>query len=440
MSEWILSSSQCLRQRTFDPVGHTLNHRQVFSPTGRFAYFDSRNADTQIASTDRIGRIDLQTCEIDWLYRVQEPSPFGPGVGAVACHPERERLIFIHGLLHCGPEYPYRATRRFGAVLDVRHPASSVIEHAEARCIASAPPCGALRGGTHAHSWSADGRAISFTYNDAWVEQLHHEGSGPVDLRTVGVMYCDQPVEAASPDSSRSLSENFSGTAYAMVVAPVSSCPCPGTDAIDSAREECFLGRSRHALAFIGRVRTQQGEAIDEVFVSRWPERPVLPSGVCSIDGEGRLEVPPFVKADRVTRTEDRPFPGVSGPRAWLVAAPDGNAIYCPMRDDAGVVQVAAVDIGSGQIEYLTDLATPLESPLALDESGSQISLVSEGKIGILDLVSREIRWSPDLRGILEIPWGAIHFLPEGGGCLFHAYPRNQTQKWQQLWTLTLHW
>jgi hypothetical protein len=109
------------------------------------------------------------------------------------------------------------------------------------------------------------------------------------------------------------------------------------------------------------------------------------------------------------------------------------------MRDDAGVVQVAAVDVGSGQIEYLTQLATSIESPLTLDQSGTRISWVSDGRIGILDLASREVRWSPDLREILEIPWGAIHFLHHGQGCLFHAYPRNQTPKWQQLWTLTLH-
>lgn len=440
MSEWILSPSHRLRQHSFDPIGHTLNHRQVFSPTGQFAYFDSRNADAEIASTDRIGRINLQTGAIDWVYRVAEPSSFGPGVGAVACHPGRERLIFIHGLLHCGPEYPYRATRRFGAILDVQHPASSLIEHAEARCVARAIPCGALRGGTHAHSWSADGHAISFTYNDAWVERQHHEERGPADLRTVGVMWSGRPVEIASSGDTTSLGETFSGSAHAMIAASVTPCPAPGTDAIESAREECFLGRSNQALAFIGRVRTTKGQAIDEVFVARWPESPIMPTGACSIDIDGRLEPPDWVTTVRVTRSEDHPFPGISGPRAWLVASPDGATIYCPMRDEAGTVQVAAVDVAAGRIEYLTDLATSIESPLALDQNGTRISWVSEGKIGILDLVSREMRWSPDLREILEIPWGAIHFLPNEEGCLFHAYPRNQSPKWQQLWTLTLHW
>jgi hypothetical protein len=439
MSEWKLSPAHCLRQVTFDSIGHTLNHRQVFSPDGRFAYFDSRNADAEIISTDRIGRLDLQTDRFDWIYRVADPNPFGPGVGAAACHPKRERLIFIHGLPHCGPDYHYRATRRFGAILDVRHPSPSRIEHAEARCIASASLCGALRGGTHAHSWAADGRAISFTYNDAWVEQQHQLGNGPPDLRTVGVMWCDMPVEVASSNGAVDRGESFSGNSHAMIVAKVDTFPTPGSDAIELAREECFLGQCSNAIAFIGRVRSDQGDAIDEVFVSRWPDQPGFPSGLSTCDSEGRLVPPAFVMTERVTRSGNRLFPGISVPRSWLLASPDGHTVYCLMRDDAGLVQVVAVDVGSGQIEYVTHLATSIDSPLALDRSGTQISLVSDGRIGILDLASREVRWSPDLRDILDIPWGAIHFLPTEQGYLFHAYPKNQTPKWQQLWTLTLH-
>ena len=439
MSEWILSPSHRLRQLSFDLIGHTLNHRQIFSPNGRFAYFDARNADAEIISTDRIGRIDLHSGEIDWVYRVAKPNPWGPGVGAVSCHPKQERLVFIHGLDHCGVDYPYGVTRRFGAILDVQHLSPSLIEHAEARCFASVPPCGALRGGTHAHSWSADGQAISFTYNDAWVEHRHREGIGPADLRTVGVMWCDTPVEVDLPHSPSLSGENFSGAAYAVVAAKISAEPTPGTDAIESAREECFLGRSRNAIAFIGRVRSDRGQAIDEVFVSRWPDNPVLPWGKCSVDSEGRLEPPAFVKTSRVTRSESRRFPGISTPRSWLITSPDGATVYCPVLDDAGVVQVSAIDVESGRIDCLSRLTANLESPLALDQSGTRMSMMSEGRIGILDVKTREVEWSPDLRQILDIPWGTIHFLPNGEGCLFHAYPRNQTPKWQQLWTMTLH-
>ena len=67
-----------LRQRTDGACGHTLNHRQVFSPSGDAACFDARNADTEIMVTNRVGRIDLATGEIDWIYRVPAAGSFGP--------------------------------------------------------------------------------------------------------------------------------------------------------------------------------------------------------------------------------------------------------------------------------------------------------------------------------------------------------------------------
>lgn len=427
------SSSWNLRQRTLDDCGHTLNHRQVFSPSGRHVYFDARNVDTEIMKTDRIGRIDLETGQIDWVYQAPNAGPFGPGVGAVACHPLRDRCVFIHGLRNCDAVKPYGATRRFGAMLDP-DVSSGSIRSAEARCIRWNPPRGALRGGTHAHSWSADGRAISFTYNDAWIEERHHDGQGPPDLRTVGVMWTDRPVEVSEPDS-----ENFSGNCYAMLVASVSHVAEPGTDAIEMAREECFLGVGSRAIAFLGRVRTVSGGTIDEVFVARWPESLSFASGSSPTDADGRLETPEFVRVERVTRTEGRRYPGVSGPRSWLVSSPDGRRVVCPMKDDDGIVQVAAVDVDSGQIDVLTRLTASLESPLAIDRLGERISLMSEGRIGILDLATREVQWSPDLRDRLEFVWGSYHFLPKENGLLFHAYPKNRDPRWQQLWTLTLH-
>jgi hypothetical protein len=422
-----------LRQRTDGACGHTLNHRQVFSPSGDAACFDARNADTEIMVTNRVGRIDLATGEIDWIYRVPAAGSFGPGVGAVACHPQRERWIFIHGLRNCDAVKPYGATRRFGALLDGRDP-SRATRPAEARCMHPHPPRGALRGGTHAHSWSADGRAISFTYNDAWVEQRHHAGHGPPDLRTVGVMWTDRHVDVPDRDG-----ENFPGACHAMLVASVSHRARPGTDEIESAREECFLGPRSRAIAFLGRVRTEQGGTIDEIFVARWPEMPPLASGSSTVDADERLAPPDFVRVERVTRSENRTFPGVSGPRSWLVASPDGRRVYCPMRDDDGMAQVAAVDVASGGVEFLTRLATPLESPLALDRSGERISWMSAGRIAILDMAKDEVQWSFDVRERLEVSWGAFHFLPQDDGLLFHAYPRNRNPKWQQLWTLHLH-
>jgi hypothetical protein len=427
------SSSWRLRRLSLGDHGHTLNHRQVFSPNGQYAAFDSRNSDSEIISTDRIGRIELDTGAVEWLYQASSPTPYGPGVGAVACDPERDRLIFIHGLRSCGPSRPYSTTRRFGAWLDLQAPAHSV-EHAEARHLSPTPSWGVLRGGTHAHSWSRDGKAISFTYNDAWVEQQHLLGVGPPDARTVGVMMCDVP---ATVDEETD--EQFSGRCWSMVVASVTENAMPGSDAIESAREECFLGQSSNRVALIGRVRGCDGAPIDEIFIAQWPANLDLPSGPANTDRAGRLVPPQNVQLERLTRTEHRRYPGIGGPRCWLLSSIDGQVIYTAMRDDSGVVQVVAVDVSSGNVEPVTELTSSLESPLALNTQSTLLSLMSRGRVGILDLQTRRIVWSPELREQVEIPWGAFHFLPDDSGLLFHAYDQKSGAKRQRIWTLSIH-
>ncbi len=423
--------------------GHTLNHRQVFSPDGRFAYYDTRNSDPEIGITDCVERIDLESFEVETLYRTANASVHGPGVGAVVCHPHRELLLFIHGLSTCDAVRPYSMTRRFGALLDCERQ-DHAIAHAESRCVAPPYPLGALRGGTHAHAWSRDGTAICFTYNDAVVEAEQRLRGGAPDLRTVGVMCIDRPVA-----HSKENSEQFSGSCWAMLVASVGEKQLLGTDRIESAREECWLGVSNCGLAFIGRLLANDeslgGSVIDEIFVARWPESifenaamrgPPIPA---SIDSSGRLMPMPEVHVRRVTHTGNRRYPGVQGPRNWLVSSPDGQRVYAPMRDNQGIVQLASIAVADGSICYLTSLSESIENQIAIDPSGSQISLVSNGRIVLVDLNTGDSATLPALdTNLCGIP-GAVHFLPDGSGLLFHAVPREIDPAWQQLWTLRLH-
>ena len=100
---------------------------------------------------------------------------------------------------------------------------------------------GALRGGTHAHNWSADGKWISFTYNDYVIQQLEKKDSSVKDLRTVGVMVPGHPVNVPY-DSSE---ENNSGEMFSVVVAKVTENPQPGSDEIDKAFDEGWIGSKR---------------------------------------------------------------------------------------------------------------------------------------------------------------------------------------------------
>lgn len=433
-----------LRQLTAELCGHTLNHRQVFSPDGLRVCIDGRNADPDIMITDRIGCVELATGHVDWVYRVPNPTPYGPGVGAVVFHPTNDELLFIHGLFDCDAHQPYRTTRRFGALYALQGRSSRMIHPAESREEGPCPLWGQLRGGTHAHSWSNCGRAISFTYNDAFMESQHALRQGPPDLRTVGVMLereavATQDLDPSNGNQSLMRSASFSGRYWSMLVAPVTARPEPGSDALESAREECFLGGRRNVIAFLGRVRLADERSIDEIYVAEWPDSFVRETGLCNLDGEGRIAIPKAVRVRRVTRTSDRPYPGIDGPRHWLVPSINGQSVYSLMRDDRGIVQLVEIDTRSGDWEFVTQLESSIEGPPTRSPSGAYVSMLSRGWIGVLELATRRIRWVLDTQPCLHAIPGALHFLPDEKGLIFHARGRNAESAWHQLWTLSVH-
>ena len=460
-------------QRTHGPYGHTLNHRQIFSPDGRFVYYDTRNRDTDIQVTNRIEKLDLGTSETKVVYQISQPSAWGPGVGAVVCHPNQQRLLFIHGLRNCSQSQPYAMTRRFGALVwDTGEPAR--VAAAEARIVDA--PClfGALRGGTHAHSWSMDGKAVSYTYNDAVVERRASMGTNTekestgsnrstlTDLRTVGVMIVDRPGFSPIEDD-----ENFSGEFQSWIIAPVVQHPRPGSDEIDMACEECWVeNRPQRTMAFLGRVRTSEGESIQEVFLAEWTdpnldsehsviekcisengdsEDTVAVAASCSrlapIDSEGRLEAGPGVRVRRLTHTER----GISGPRNWLLGSPDGARIYFPMPDREGIVQMHYVEIDSGKVLQLSHLEHSLENQLAIRGDGQWISGLSNSLPTLVHTVTGETQIVTNLPAEITKITGAIHFLPDGSGLIMHAYTgtsrtESGEKQWLQLWTCSVHY
>ncbi len=266
-----------IKQLTTGAYGHTLNATQVFSPDGAWIYYDTRNDDTHIGRTGAIEKVNLYTREVVRIYTVPRQTEYGPGVGAVACDPVTGTLIFIHGLYNCNAEQPYGMTRRFGALYSETQP--GIIRHAEARVLNEPLIPGALRGGTHAHTWSGDGSWISFTYNDRILEALEQGGAAGVkDLRTIGVLAPVRPVIIPQGDTP----EEFSGSYFAALTATVTEQPAWGSDAIEKAFDECWIGqngyrrvdgtRQQRAVAFQGNIRTDTGDAVTEVFVADLPD------------------------------------------------------------------------------------------------------------------------------------------------------------------------
>ena len=433
-------------QLTQGLYGHTLNPIQVFSPDDKWIVYDTRNDETQIVRTCCIEKVNVRTAEVVRLYSAPRQSVHGPGVGAAAWHPSEDKVIFIHGLLNCDESKPYGAVRRFGAILDnSRTPAR--IASAEARTVAEPLVPGALRGGTHAHSWSADGQWISFTYNDYLMEQLQKTSPGKVkDLRTIGVMSSAARVSVFPEDA-----ENFSGQYFATVTASVTESPRPGSDEIEKAFDECWIGtngylrgdgaRQRRAVAFQGHIRDANDSLVTEIFISDIPDDITKASESQLLQGTftSRPCVPEGLVQRRLTFTTTRKFPGIQSPRFWLRSAPDGSEVYFLMKDDAGLVQIFSVSVAGGEIRQITDLPRPVQAQFNVSPDGRSIAVIADNSVWVTDIRSGQLRRLTPRSADAEAPTVAVVWDNRGKTVAYNRYVRSGKGQFLQIFTLKVN-
>ncbi len=426
---------------TSGAYGHTLNRRQIFSPDGDQIFYDTRNLETEIGVTRRIESVDVNSGEIELVYEVKKATEFGPGVGAVACHPRRHHLVFIHGLTDCSERKPYASTRRLGALIELDGQRSQ-LEFAEARCVERAT-WGALRGGTHAHSWSSNGDYLSFTYNDAWIEE-HSATIGITDRRTVGVMFTQMP----APEFEDKIS-HVAGKYWSGIAAPVVDRAVNGSDEIEQACEECFVGSQGYrrrdglwqqlAIAFQGRTRDEKGELVNEVFIADIPGMVSHELSESPIDKHSRLKIIPETKVRRLTNTCTRTHPGIQGPRNWLTSSTDGNWIYFLMKDDQGIVQLFAASTQATEIRQVTNLSASIQDQVSISHDGLLASFVANDQIFLVRLETGEsqqlqlIDSNRDLMSEVSPPVGAVHFAPYRSVLAFNRYVTTEAGKCLQV-------
>jgi Tol biopolymer transport system component len=491
-------------QLTNGKHGHTLNATQIFSPDGKWLVFDTRNDDTHISRAGSICKLNIATKEIVELYKTKNQSIYGPGVGAAAWNPVNDSIIFIHGLLNCDKEKPYSFTRRFGAIISGNHEAGENAEigvpqssyndtvaerassrlrrtndrsvlkvhedheddenaeigvrqqcyHAEGRSIQEPFTKGALRGGTHAHTWSSDGKWISFTYNDYLMECLEKTSSSErKDLRTIGVMTM---VESIYEDhEAGENAENFRGTYFAVVAAEVTEKPKFGSDEIERAFDECWLGKNGYikedgsqqtrAIAFQGNVRSKDGALVTEVFIADIPND--ITQSLAGKPLEGTLDARPNVPAGftqrRITFTTERKHPGLQGPRFRLRSSADGSLIYFLMKDDNGIVQIYSVSsaentkniITNQPLKQITNFKYSVQSQFNLSPDDKYISVVSNNQIYLVSTqnettAQRAASWSQDgsttsvgeRYSEKEAPINGVHWSPDGKSLIYNRY------------------
>lgn len=414
-------------QLTHGNGGHTIHNTECFSPDDQWIVYDTRNNDTLIGSTGNISMVNTHTDEIRELYHTKRQTLYGPGVGAATFSPVANRVIFIHGVRNADKSNPYSFTRRTGVAIDIAKPIHPIFM--DARDVRPPFTPGALRGGTHAHNWSSDGKWISFTYNDYIMQQLEKKDPFVKDLRTVGVMVPGHPVHVPSDPSE----ENNSGEMFSVVVAQVTQDPQPGSDEIDKAFDEGWIGtngyqksdgsRQHRAIAFQGEITNADGTKKTEVFVVDLPEDLTKANAGKPLEGTttSRPNVPAGVSQRRITYTTD----GIQGPRHWLRCTPDGKFIAFLSKDNKDVIQVFGVSPNGGQITQLTFNSSPVMGPFNFSPNGKYLAYLADNSVFVTDVKTGKSKRLTPRSSIEEPVVGSVVWSNHGAMLAFNKYVKD---------------
>jgi hypothetical protein len=375
------------RQLTHSVGNHHVGDNDNFSPDDRWLVYDTREAEPAIGANAVIAKVNVLTGEERIVYREPGQQPWGPGVGSAGYNPADGSVIIMRGLSSATADRPYDFTRRTGA----RILSESTLEMLDARDVVPPFTPGALRGGTHRPEWSADGKWIGFTYEDAILTDLAGATGRKLNLRTFGVA-----TSLGRPVTVRPGKENHDGTMFAVIIGRVTPDPRPGSDEIKRAFEDAWVGRNgyRHpdghwqtrARAFLGTVVDRSGREVVEVFVADIPDRIDVPEAAAPLEGTatGLPNPPRGVTQRRLTHTTERKFPGVTlVPRHWVRSSADGQQIAYLAQDDAGITQVYLVNPQTSAVIQVTRHETPIQSCVRWSPDGTCLAYVCGGAVTV---------------------------------------------------------
>ncbi|MFH8136181.1 DUF3748 domain-containing protein [Pantoea osteomyelitidis] len=413
------------KQLTFADRHHQLTNINVWTADSQWLAFDVRPSGASFTGLT-IERINVATGALEVLYQARD----GAHVGVVTVSPDLPpRYVCIHGPEHPDARWHYDFHHRRGVIIQ-----NGVAENLDACDITPPFTPGALRGGSHVHVFSPDGSRLSFTYND----HVMHERDAREDLRNVGVAL---PLYAVCPPKQHP--REYDGSHFCVLVSETTRDPQPGSDAIDRAYEECWVGNrgyqkadgswQRWAIAFIGDTRSAQGEKVPEVFIVDLPETlaDYAKAGSAPLEGtETRLPAPPAgVRQQRLTRSRGLALQ----PRHWLRAAPDGSAIAFLMADDNGIIQLWTVSPNGGAPQQRTQLPGSIQSAFSWHPQGGSIAFVCDNSVMVYHLSSNACRRlterSAQSPGVDAVVWS-----PDGQQIAF----MREVDGWRQLFTVTV--
>ena len=428
------------RQITDAATGHILTNANVFSPDGQWIVFDERS-DTEGAQFDSpvINRVNVKTGQIETLYT----SKNGASVGVVTHNPAENSVVYIHGPENPTKDWSYGGPHRAGMIVKEIDPGVGI--NLDARDVTPPYTPGALRGGSHVHIYEPDGKWLSFTYQDAVLDALGAAGDHDIDQRNVGISVPGMSV-TVDHDSIR----NRDGTTFTVLATRTVNTPKPGSDEVNRAYEEGWVGKDgyvkadgtkqRHAVAFLGDTVDSDGKKLTEVFIADLPEDVTVAPADGPLQGtETTRPLPPKGTVQRrLTHTAERKNPGVQGPRFWVRSSPDGTKLAFLMKDDGGVVQIYTVSPNGGDISQVTTNAFDVQSTFTWSPSGNLIAYAGNDGVQITDVASGKT-WevAPGDKDRPVLPLAAV-FAPDGNSIAYQRTVKSGNKAWNQIFVTDL--
>ena len=372
-------------QLTHGAYNHDLDNNDNFSPDGKWLVYDTRTGIGGIGGSPSIERVQVETGQIEELFVVKDNQSYGPGAGAVSYHPTENKVIFIHGLAFCSEKNPYQQWKRTGTIVEVSHP--NVPIYMDARDVTFPYTPGALRGGTHRHEWSKDGKWVGYTYNDAIMKSIEDSTGEKVNLRTVGVSAKLHPVNVDKNGEG----ENVSGEWYSVLVVRVVPNPVPGSDEINNAASDSWVGTGSYvnkegkkqiARAFIGKVRSKTNLSVDELFVVDIPDSINKPGEFGPLEGTPTtFPMPPKGTVQRrLTFTAETAHPGCGG---VVRSSSDGKWIAYLAADSRGVQQIFLISPDGGSSRQVTEHPAGVQSCARWSPDNQSICYQAENSVVI---------------------------------------------------------
>lgn len=398
------------KQLTFAPRHHQLTNINSWTPDSQWLAFDVRPSGASFTG-ETIERVNILTGDVEIIYRASQ----GSYVGVVTVNPQGpERYAFIHSPENPDENWHYDFHRRRGVIVDAGQAVTL-----DALDITPPFTAGALRGGTHVHVWSHDGSRLSFTYNDG----VLHELDPRLDLRNIGIALPCGPVIPPKHHS-----REYDGSHFCVLVSKTAVDPTPGSNEINRAYEEGWVGNQgyitaegreqRWALAFIGDTCSHSGEKVPELFIVDLPEdiAALQQSAAEPLCGTAvTMPAPPEgVHQRRLTFTSQNRYPGlVNLPRHWIRSSPDGSQLAFLMRDDAGIVQLWVISPNGGDPRQVTEGEQGVQSAFNWHPSGKTLGFIQQGRIVLCDVQDGGILalTSPQQQ---ELSPDAVVFSPDG--------------------------